>query len=347
MKTMKILSQKREGNKVFLEIEESYARFLETFDRTLAEAGKEVKIAGFRPGKAPKEMIEKALDRDYVEHRAAQTLIAEIYPQILELAALEPVEYPSIEITQLENGKPLLFKAVVEVYPAVKLGKYKGLKVEKKSAEVSDEELTQLMGRLQERFTATNALGEKTVLPLDDEFAKKVSKYGTLGELQAEIRLATEREKAAEVETDIRDQLLNAIMAVTETEVPSALVDREIEIMLDELQVSLSQSGIPLEDYLRGAKKTESELRKDLRQSAEKRIKGKVALRAIAETEQLQVSEEEIKAEIKLALGGAEPPAGQKPQVTPELIKYLKEYLLRKKAMDLLLEKAIVKEAKT
>ncbi len=318
---MKILSQKRDGNTVTLEIEETYARFQETFDRTLLEAGKELKIAGFRPGKAPRELVEKSLDRDYVEHRAAQALIAEIYPQVLAEGKLEPVDYPNIEITQLENGKPVLFKAVIEVYPTVKLGKYKGLKVEKRSAVVSEEEIDKFLGNLQERFAVREADGKRTVLPLDDSFAQKVSKFGTLAELRAEIRLATERERVAEVDSDLKNQLIAALVTACTVEIPKAMVEREIEVLLDELKVSLAQSGLTVADYLKGSQKTEQSFRDEMRPTAEGRVKGKVALQAVVDAEKLTVSDDEVKAEIKQAVGGVEPPAGTTPQVTPELIK--------------------------
>ncbi|MDD5382672.1 MAG: trigger factor family protein, partial [Candidatus Margulisbacteria bacterium] len=68
---MKILSQNREGNKVTLEIEEEPSKFSAAIAKTLEEAGKEIQVPGFRPGKAPKEMVEKALKRDVLESNAA------------------------------------------------------------------------------------------------------------------------------------------------------------------------------------------------------------------------------------------------------------------------------------
>jgi FKBP-type peptidyl-prolyl cis-trans isomerase (trigger factor) len=344
---MKILSQKREGNKVFLEIEEDYPRFLAAFDRSLVEAGKEVKLPGFRPGKAPKAMIEKTLDRGYVEQRAAQNLIGELYPDIIVAAKIEPVDYPSVEITQLADRKPFLFKLTVEVYPTVKLGKYHGLKVEKKPVAVSETEVDQILGRLQERLAVTDASGEKKLLPLDDDFARRVSRHGTLAELKAEVRVSTEKERVAESEADVRNQLVGALTAGAQGEIPAAMVNREVEIMLDELKSSLAQGGLTLADYLRGAKKEEEALRGEMRGSAEIRVKGKVALQAVAAAEKIAVTEAEIAAEANelLRQTGQEQIKGPE-QINPDLKKYLEEYLLRKKALDLLLAEAKVKEVK-
>lgn len=338
---MKILSQKREGNKVFLEIEEDYARFDETFDRTLIEVGKEVKIAGFRPGKAPRDMLERTLNREVVEHRAAQNLIAEIYPQIIDASGIDPVDYPNVEITQQEGGKPFLFKLSVDVYPEVKLGKYKGIKLEKKPAEVKEEEILGVLGKLQERFAVADAQGKKQLLPLNDEFAKKVSRYGTLAELKEEVRKAMLTDKAAEADADLKDRAIAAVAGEAKVDIPPAMIEREIGIMLDELRTSLAQSGLTLEDYLKGAKKEEKALRQEMRRSAEIRIKGKVVLKAVAETEKIGVSPEEIRAEIKaMAESIKQDPEQFEKNMIESGEKFVKDYLMRKKALDFIVEKA-------
>jgi trigger factor len=334
---MKIISQKREGNKVSFEIEEGYERFQKSFEAAMASAGKELRIAGFRPGKAPRNILEKALNQEAVAHHAAQDLIAELYPEIIEAGKIDPVDYPNLEIVQpATKDKPFLFKLNVEVYPEIKLGKYKGLKLAKKPSEVTEEEVLAALGRLQERFSSVNAEGEKELTPLDDEFAKKVSRYGTLAELKAEVQQAMASEKMAEVDADLKNQAIAAAGADTKVDIPAAMTAREVDIMLDELKTSLARSGLTLEDYLRGAKKEEAALREEMKKSAEIRVKGKVILKAVAEAEKMQVTAEEISAEVK-AMGAAEEKIG------PEVKKYVEEYLLRKKALDLLIEKASVK----
>lgn len=271
---MKIRTQKREGNKVLIEAEEDYASFEKAVEKALSEAGKEVKLPGFRPGKAPKEMVERALNREAVEQHAAQNLILEIYPKILDEAKLEPVDYPKVEILQQEKGRPFVFKLTVEVYPEVKLGRYKGLKVEK---------------------------------------------------------------KPEETEADVKNKLIAAASAEAKVDVPAGLVEHEIDIMLDELKTSLVQNNLTLEDYLRGAKKEEKALRDEMRKSAEIRSRGKVVLKAVAQVEKMKVSSEEVQSELKVL--GLEKEMGESGK------KHLEDYLLRKKALDFLVEKAKVEPA--
>lgn len=110
------------------------------------------------------------------------------------------------------------------------------------------------------------------------------------------------------------------------------MIDREVDIMLDELRTSLAQSGLTLEDYLRGAKKEEAAMRAELSKSAEIRVKGKVVLKAVAEAEQLAVTPEEMQAEVKAM---AESMGEEVPVVEQRLAaagrQYINDYLLRKK----------------
>jgi len=334
---MKIRAQKREGNQAIIEAEEDYSRFEEAAGRALAAAGREIKLPGFRSGKAPREMVERAIDREYIEQRAAQNLISEIYPKMIDEAKIDPVDYPKVEILQQEKGKPFVFKIAVEVYPEVKLGKYKGLKVEKRSAAVAEEEILKVLGNLEERFSG----------PLDDEFARKVSRFGTLAELKEEIRQAAQKEKAAEAEADLKNQLVAAASAEAKVEIPPAMVEREIDVMLDELKTSLDQSNLTLEDYLKGAKKEEKAMRDEMRKSAEIRVRGKVVLKAVAEAEKIKVTTEEMQAEFKsLAESSETKPEEIEKRMGESGRKYVEEYLLRKKSLDFLVEKASIKEAK-
>jgi FKBP-type peptidyl-prolyl cis-trans isomerase (trigger factor) len=342
---MRILSQKRENNRVTLEVEEAYSRFQESFEKALVEAGKEIKLPGFRPGKAPRDMIERALNREYVEHRAAQELIAGIYPQLIEEAKIDPVDYPNVEITQQEKEKTFLFKIAVDVYPTVKLGKYKGLKVSKKPTAVTEEEVLKILGNLQERFTVPDKDGKPELLPLDDEFAKKVSRFGTLAELKEEVREALLSEKKAESEADVKNKLVAAASGEAKVDIPPSMVEREVDIMLDELKTSLAQSNLTLEDYLRGSKKEEKELREEMKRSSEIRVKGKIILKAVAEEEKIAVTPEDLQSELKNLAGSS----GAKAEDFEKSLgengkKYIQEYLLRSKALDFLAGKANIKE---
>lgn len=345
---MKIRSQKKEGNKVFLEIEEDYSGLEMAREKALVEAGREVKIPGFRPGKAPKELVEKAIKPEYVESQAAQNLISDLYPQIIEEAKVEPVDFPKVEILEHKKNQPFAFKMEVEVYPEVKLGKYKGLKVEKTKAEVTEDEVMKVLGNLQNRFAKTGPDGKKEEMPLDDEFAKKVSQQGTLAELKEEIRAVMLRDRVVEAEADVKNKLIAAASSESKLDVPVAMVEREVDVMLDELRASLAQSSLTLEDYFKGIKKEPKALREELKKPAEIRVKGKVVLRAVASAEKMKIQEEETEKELAAMAESSERELGEiKKSLDENAKKYIEDYMLRRKALDFLLEKAQIKEVST
>ena len=339
--TMKIPSTSRDGNKFVIEVEAEYSQFLKAVDQALSEAGKEINIPGFRSGKAPKAMIEKAINSEVLESRAAHDLIADLYPAVIDEVKIDPVDYPNVEILQQQKDKPFIFKISVDVYPEVKLGKYKGLVAEKKEVALSEEEVDRVLGNFQNRLAQTGPDGKRELMPLDDEFAKKVSRHGTLAELKAEVKDAMLKERQAESEADLKNQLIAAAAAETKVDIPPGMIDRETSIMLDELRSSLAQSGLTVEDYLKGIKKEEKDLREEFKKSAEVRVRGKIVLRAIAEAEKMQNTPEELEQEFKnLAATSGQTLTELKEGIEASGQKFIEDYMLRQKALAFLVEKA-------
>ena len=345
---MKILTNKREGNKVFLEIEEDYSRFEQSTQVALAEATKEMKVPGFRQGKAPKNMVEKMIDPGAIQSRAAQNLISELYPQVISEAKVEPVDYPSIEISQLEKPKPFLFKLTLEVYPEVKLGKYKGLKVEQNTPPVTEEELDKVLGNLQQRMSQPGPDGKQELVALDDEFAKKVSSFGTLAELKQELRTTMERDRAQAADAQIKDKLVAQASSEAKFDVPAAMIEREVDLMLDEFRSSLAQSRLSFDDYLKGIKKDEKTIREEFKKTAEMRVRGKVVLGAIAENEKIEVMPEDIETELKnMATQSGQDIAELKQRLNTGMKQYIEDYLLRQKALEFIVAKAKIETTTT
>jgi trigger factor len=304
-----------------------------------------VKLPGFRPGKAPKEMVERVIDQGLIESRAAQNLIADLYPKLVDEAKLSPVDYPKVEIVELQKDKPFVFKVKVDVYPEIKLGKYKGIKAEKKLAAVTEEEVLKVLGNLQERFTKAEADGKKETLPLDDEFAKKVSNFSTLAELKTEINSVMLKDRTAEAEAELKNKLIAAASNDAKLDIPPAMIEREIDVMLDELRSSLAQSNLTLDDYLKSIRKEEKQLREEFGKAAETRIRGKVILQEIAKEEKLLITEDDMDKELThMASTSGQEAEEFKKRVDAGFRKYVEEYLLRQKALELILEKANVKE---
>ena len=139
----------------------------------LKERGK-ISLPGFRKGRVPRQMIEKMYGPEVFYDEAANRMISEAYAKAYDECELELVSQPKIEITQLEKGKEFIFTAEVAVKPEVKLGEYKGLKVDKVSSRVTQKEVDEEIDKERERNARTidvtdRAVQDKDQITLDFE----------------------------------------------------------------------------------------------------------------------------------------------------------------------------------
>jgi trigger factor len=112
------------GARAVLDVEVDADRLSRQVDRVFEKHNQRAKIAGFRPGKAPRAMYERQYGTEHLLAEAAEDVVDETYRDILELEDLNPIDQPSVEVSQLEAGKPLRYKATVVVRPEVELGDY-------------------------------------------------------------------------------------------------------------------------------------------------------------------------------------------------------------------------------
>ena len=152
---MSLQVEKLENNKAKLTIEVSAEEFDAAIEQAYQKNKGKMSVPGFRKGKVPRQMLEKMYGVGVFYEDAVNALIPEAYAKEVENCEEEIVSQPSIDVVQVEKGKPFIFTAVVALKPEVKLGKYKGLKIEKESAEVTDEELTAELDRVREQNSRT------------------------------------------------------------------------------------------------------------------------------------------------------------------------------------------------
>jgi FKBP-type peptidyl-prolyl cis-trans isomerase (trigger factor) len=341
---MKILNQDKKGNQVTLEVEEEYSRLEPNIGKAYAEASREVKIPGFRQGKVPAELLKKYINEEVVIDRAIQLLISDIYPSMIDSAKIKPVDYPDVEVKKLEKGNSIIFNVKVDVYPEIKLGAYKKFILKKHAAEVLDEDVDKTMDFIRKGYAKQSNVPENEV-PLDDEFAKKVSRMNTMQELKTLVRSNIEEEKKRDADFAARDEVTQKLAGIVESDIPKGMVEREIDSMIGDLEISLKRSKMTLDSYLSAVKKDKNKLRDDMMGNAEIRIKAKLALEAIAEKEKLVVEEADIDREIEtLAQHSGKPVEEYRSQMSADVTDSIKEYMLREKAIDFVISKAKVEE---
>lgn len=146
-----------------LTIEVSAEEFETALDKAYKKNKSKISLPGFRKGKAPRAMIEKMYGAGVFYEDAANDLIPGAYESAAKESELEIVAQPSIDVTQIEKGKSFIFTATVAVKPEVTLGDYKGIEVEKKTAEVTDEELQAEIDKVRESNSRMITIEDRAV----------------------------------------------------------------------------------------------------------------------------------------------------------------------------------------
>ena len=138
---MSVQVEKLEKNMAKLTIEVSAEELEKALQNAFLKNKNKISVPGFRKGKVPRQMVEKMYGPEIFYEDAANALIPEAYEKALDECGEDIVSSPVIDVTQIEKGKPFIFTAEVALKPEVKLGKYKGVKVEKADTAVTDEEV--------------------------------------------------------------------------------------------------------------------------------------------------------------------------------------------------------------
>jgi len=175
---MKIELKKLDATKRELNIEVPSDRVKNKFEEVFKKIMQEAKVPGFRPGHAPRDIIEKNYSSS-AQNQVLRELVPDIYNEAIAKEALEVIELPEISDVKLERHS-LSFKAIVEVSPEIKLKPYKGLKIVYKKITVSNEEIKRSLDSLKEQRKIEN---------IDDSFAKSLS-YPNTQELEKAIEIA-------------------------------------------------------------------------------------------------------------------------------------------------------------
>lgn len=404
-----------DGNKVRLSVELDEAEFNAALDTAFRKIAREVRLPGFRPGKAPRQLIEARLGRGVARQEALKDALPEYYERALIENDITPIAPPEIDITAGQEEGPVAFDAVVEVMPQVSVAGYEGLRVVLPSLEVTEEEIDGQIDKLREQFGALQSVarpardgdnvsmdrkvtrhgeellaaddelyeigtgtfpeldkelrgkrtgdilrfnanvpehGEVTfsvlvkdvrekVLPaVTDEWASEASEFDTVEELRADVRRRMETVKRLQATLMVRDRVLEALVELVDDEMPRGLVEGEMQRRADNLQARLAQQGARIQDYMEATGVTTEQLTAGLEAEATAALKADLALQAVAEIEALEVSDEEVDAEIEeMAKRAKEKPEALHRRLQSEgKLPAVRSSLRKNKAMEWLFE---------
>ena len=418
---MSVQVEKLEKNMAKLTVEvpaESVEKAIQTVYQKMR---KSINIAGFRKGRAPRQLIENMYGKEVFYNDAIDEMLPKAYGDAVDECGEEIVSRPKIDIVQMESGKPFIFEAEVAVKPEVTLGTYKGVQVEKAPIEVNDAEVEaevikereanartitvedrpvadgdivsldfegfvdgvpfeggkgenyeltigsgafipgfeeQLVGAeaqkdlevnvtFPEEYHAKELAGKaalfkcrvnnirvKELPEVDDEFAQEVSEFDTLDEYKADIRERLLKDKEAEAKKIKEDAVIEKIIGEAQMEIPDAMVDFQTEQLMDDFAQRMQAQGLSLQQYFQFSGMTEEQYREQMRPRALQNIQSRLVLEAVAQAEGLEVTQEDVDAEMQRM--------AEMYKMDVERIKELfGEYQLGEMKKDLAIQKAI------
>ena len=382
---MSVQVENLEKNMVKLTIEVPAEELEKAIDVAYKKQKNQISIPGFRKGKVPRAMVEKMYGVEVFYEDAANTLMQQNYPSAVEESGVDIVSRPSIDVVQIEKGKPFIYTAEVAVRPEVTLGKYMGVTVTKIDTSVSDDEVAealeqqrnnnartisvtdrpvavgdtavidfegfvdgvafeggkgenhpleigshtfidnfedQLVGKnagdevevnvtFPEQYQAADLAGKpatfkvkineikaKELPELDDEFAQDVSEFDTLAEYKESLKKNLEEKKENEAKRTKEDEAVQKIIDKSKMDIPEAMIDTQCETMIEEFAQRIAQSGLSMDQYLQFSGLTVDGLKEQVRPEALSRIQASLVLEQIAKDENIEVSDDDVNAEI-------------------------------------------------
>jgi trigger factor len=245
------------------------------FEDVFKRISQEAKVPGFRPGHAPRDMLEKQFG-SHAHEQVLKELIPDIYNQAVNKEALDVVELPEISEVKLDREK-LSFKAKVEISPEIEVKNYKGIKINYKSVAVSADEVKRAIDSLKESRKLNEA---------DEGLAKSLG-YPSLVELQKvlEKQIFLQKENAGRQKAE--SAVIETLMKGLDFKAPKSLAKRQLEDMLRQAKVDLALKGVPREKI----EEQEKKMREELEPEAGNQVKVYLVLSAIAKKENISQDE--------------------------------------------------------
>ncbi|MFH1414104.1 MAG: trigger factor [Candidatus Omnitrophota bacterium] len=262
----KLDSTKREIN-----VEVSGEIVKNKFEDVFKKIAKDAKVPGFRPGNAPRDILEKHYSANAHEH-VLRELVPEVYGQAIDKEKLDVVELPEISDVKLDRSN-LSFKAVVEVTPQIEIKHYKGIELNYKKLSASPDEIKRYIDSLKEA---------RKVDAADDNFAKSLG-YPNLIELERaterQISIQKENTQRQRMETEIIDSLINGL----DFKLPQSLINRQLQELVRQAKLDLALKGVGREKI----DEHEAKLSKELEPEAKRQVKVYLVLAEIAKKEKI------------------------------------------------------------
>lgn len=176
---MKVLESKRKKNTIHLKVEGTQEELDRSVDKAFTKLVKKANVKGFRKGKVPRNIFEREYGKGVLVQEGIQDLVNVLYGQAVQELDLDIIDYPkNVNIEEYKEGKPVRFTCEVDVKPDIKLGKYKGLKVDHVNEEVSDDAVQKELNYMQDNAGKY----ELTDQPIEDKDISRANISAKIGD---------------------------------------------------------------------------------------------------------------------------------------------------------------------
>ena len=245
------------------------------FEEVFKKIAKEAKVPGFRPGNAPRDILEKHYG-SYAQQEVMKELVPDVYNQAIDKEGLDVIALPNISDVKLD-ANTLSFKAEVEVAPDIQLKNYKGIKLSYKRIEVGEDEVKRNLDAVKE---------SRKIESIDDNFARG-SGYPDLNSLTEAMSKQIYIQKDNQQRQNIENQIIAYLTKDSDFKIPQALINRQLEDLVRQAKLDLALKGMPREDI----ESRQQDLTKQLEPQATRQVQIYLILSAIAKKEKIATDE--------------------------------------------------------
>ncbi len=245
------------------------------FEDVFAKIAKEAKVPGFRPGKAPRDVLEKHYAAA-VHEQVLKELVPDVYNQAIAAEKLDVIELPQITEVKLDHSN-LSFKASVEVSPEIQVKHYKNQKISFKKIIVSADEIKRQIDSVKE---------SRKVEAIDDKFSRSLG-YPNLAEMERAVERQIFLTKENQERSRIENELIENLMKGLEFKLPQGLVNRQTQDMLRQTKLDLAMKGLPRDKI----EEQEKMILEEITPEAKKQVKVYLVLAAITKQENIPIDD--------------------------------------------------------
>jgi len=277
---MKVEVKKIDATKRELKFEIPKDRVAQKLEQIFEDITKHAKIRGYRPGKAPRHLVEQQYGK-LAQEEMVKDIIPETYHEALKNENINPIDLPEIEDVLYKDGV-VKYTAKLDIYPEIEIKDYKGLKVTRRSSQITDEELNKVLDIFKK------GQGQDKEAVLDDAWAHGLG-YPNLEDFKNSLKRQMEMDKDRQNRTDIESQVIEQLLKNAKLSIPQSAIDKQVHHRIHELEHRYQEQGLKKEDI---DKKIEG-MRKDLEKISERDVKVFFILNKIAELENIQVDKGE------------------------------------------------------